>query len=40
MLLILNDPPDGTERSYHALRLAGSVCATDDRINPYPGGTS
>lgn len=24
-LFILNDPPYGTERSYHALRLAGSL---------------
>lgn len=25
-LFILNDPPYGTERSYNALRLAGSLC--------------
>ena len=25
LLLILNDPPYGTERSYNALRLAGSL---------------
>lgn len=24
-LLVLNDPPYGTERSYNALRLAGSL---------------
>ena len=24
-LLVLNDPPDGTERSYNGLRLAGSL---------------
>ena len=27
-LFILNDPPYGTERSYNALRLAGSLCRT------------
>ena len=26
-LFILNDPPYGTERSYNALRLAGSLSA-------------
>lgn len=30
MLLILNDPPYGTERSYNGLRLAGSLSRTDD----------
>jgi uncharacterized protein involved in oxidation of intracellular sulfur len=28
-LFILNDPPYGTERSYNALRLAGSLCKTE-----------
>ena|ERR1700752_2145225 len=28
LLFILNDPPYGTERSYNALRLAGSLCKT------------
>jgi uncharacterized protein involved in oxidation of intracellular sulfur len=28
-LFILNDPPYGTERSYNALRLAGSVAKSD-----------
>lgn len=28
-LLILNDPPYGTERSYNALRLAGSLAKRD-----------
>jgi uncharacterized protein involved in oxidation of intracellular sulfur len=27
-LFILNDPPYGTERSYNALRLAGSLAET------------
>lgn len=30
ILLILNDPPYGTERSYNALRLAGSLCKTEE----------
>jgi uncharacterized protein involved in oxidation of intracellular sulfur len=30
ILLILNDPPYGTERSYNALRLAGSLVKRDD----------
>ena len=29
VLLILNDPPYGTERSYNGLRLAGSLSARD-----------
>lgn len=29
-LLILNDPPYGTERSYNALRLAGSLAKRDE----------
>ena len=29
MLLLLNDPPYGTERSYNALRLAGSLAKRD-----------
>jgi len=28
-LLILNDPPYGTERSYNALRLAGALAGTE-----------
>ena len=30
MLLILNDPPYGTERSYNGLRLAGSLARQED----------
>jgi uncharacterized protein involved in oxidation of intracellular sulfur len=30
VLLILNDPPYGTERSFNGLRLAGSLEKTDD----------
>jgi uncharacterized protein involved in oxidation of intracellular sulfur len=30
ILLILNDPPYGTERSYNGLRLAGSLAHRDD----------
>ena len=29
-LFILNDPPYGTERSYNALRLAGSLARRPD----------
>lgn len=29
VLFILNDPPYGTERSYNALRLAGSLAAKE-----------
>ncbi|HLG00504.1 MAG TPA: DsrE family protein [Acidimicrobiia bacterium] len=29
-LLILNDPPYGTERSYNGLRLAGALARGDD----------
>ena len=29
ILFILNDPPYGTERSYNALRLAGSLCKAE-----------
>lgn len=29
-LLILNDPPYGTERSYNGLRLAGALNKHDD----------
>ncbi|HSN39586.1 MAG TPA: DsrE family protein [Burkholderiales bacterium] len=28
-LFILNDPPYGTERSYNALRLAGTLCRAE-----------
>lgn len=30
ILLILNDPPYGTERSYNGFRLAGSLAKRDD----------
>jgi uncharacterized protein involved in oxidation of intracellular sulfur len=30
VLLILNDPPYGTERSYNGLRLAGALARRDD----------
>jgi len=30
LLIILNDPPYGTERSYNALRLARSLAGKDD----------
>jgi uncharacterized protein involved in oxidation of intracellular sulfur len=30
VLLILNDPPYGTERSYNGLRLAGALAKRDD----------
>lgn len=30
MLLILNDPPYGTERSFNGLRLAGALAIRDD----------
>jgi uncharacterized protein involved in oxidation of intracellular sulfur len=30
VLFILNDPPYGTERSYNALRLAGSMVTKDE----------
>jgi len=30
-LVILNDPPYGTERSYNGLRLAGSLAKRDDQ---------
>src|SRR5574341_567474 len=30
VLLILNDPPYGTERSYNGLRLAGSLAKRED----------
>ena len=30
MLVILNDPPYGTERSYNGLRLAGSLAKRDE----------
>ncbi len=30
VLIILNDPPYGTERSYNGLRLAGSLSRQDD----------
>ena len=31
-LFILNDPPYGTERSYNALRLAGSLSKTGEDV--------
>jgi uncharacterized protein involved in oxidation of intracellular sulfur len=30
VLMILNDPPYGSERSYNGLRLAGSLARGDD----------
>ena len=30
VLFVLNDPPYGTERSYNALRLAGSMVTKDE----------
>lgn len=30
VLVVLNDPPYGTERSYNGLRLAGSLAKRDD----------
>jgi uncharacterized protein involved in oxidation of intracellular sulfur len=30
ILLILNDPPYGTERSYNGLRLAASLCRSEE----------
>jgi len=32
MLIVLNDPPYGTERSYNGLRLAGSLLKTDETL--------
>jgi uncharacterized protein involved in oxidation of intracellular sulfur len=32
MLIILNDPPYGTERSYNGLRLAGNLLKTDETL--------
>jgi uncharacterized protein involved in oxidation of intracellular sulfur len=35
-LFILNDPPYGTERSYNALRLAGTLCrAEGERVRVF-----
>jgi uncharacterized protein involved in oxidation of intracellular sulfur len=34
-LFILNDPPYGTERSYNALRLAGSLCKRDEEMRVF-----
>lgn len=31
ILFILNDPPYGTERCYHALRLAGALLKQDPK---------
>jgi uncharacterized protein involved in oxidation of intracellular sulfur len=31
-LLILNDPPYGTERSFNGLRLAKALCAADEEV--------
>ena len=30
MLVLVNDPPYGTERCYNALRLAGSLAKRED----------
>jgi uncharacterized protein involved in oxidation of intracellular sulfur len=32
MLIVLNDPPYGTERSYNGLRLAGNLLKTDETL--------
>jgi len=32
MLIVLNDPPYGTERSYNGLRLAGDLLKTDETL--------
>ncbi len=34
-LLILNDPPYGTERSYNGLRLAGSLARTGEHVQVF-----
>jgi uncharacterized protein involved in oxidation of intracellular sulfur len=34
-LIILNDPPYGTERSYNGLRLANSLTKTEAKF-PFP----
>jgi uncharacterized protein involved in oxidation of intracellular sulfur len=34
-LLILNDPPYGTERSYNGLRLAGSLAKRDQEVKVF-----
>jgi|TARA_B100001971_G_C18072762_1_gene473973 uncharacterized protein involved in oxidation of intracellular sulfur len=33
ILIILNDPPYGTERSYNGLRLANNLLKADDTLN-------
>ena len=32
MLIVLNDPPYGTERSYNGLRLAGNLLKTEEKL--------
>ncbi|QYZ67453.1 MAG: hypothetical protein OI74_13700 [Gammaproteobacteria bacterium (ex Lamellibrachia satsuma)] len=34
-LIILNDPPYGTERSYHGLRLAKALNKTDAKVTVF-----
>jgi uncharacterized protein involved in oxidation of intracellular sulfur len=34
VLLVLNDPPHGTERSYNGLRLADALAKRDDAEDP------
>jgi uncharacterized protein involved in oxidation of intracellular sulfur len=39
VLVILSDPPYGTERSYNGLRLAGALCRSDDaEVRVFPVG--
>jgi sulfur relay (sulfurtransferase) complex TusBCD TusD component (DsrE family) len=35
ILIILNDPPYGTERSYHGLRLAKSLVGNDNQVTVF-----
>jgi len=35
ILIILNDPPYGTERSYNGLRLAKSLVADDNQVTVF-----
>ncbi len=34
ILIILNDPPYGTERAFTGLRLAGNLLRQDEDVNP------
>jgi uncharacterized protein involved in oxidation of intracellular sulfur len=35
ILIILNDPPYGSERSYNGLRLAGALCNEDAHVTVF-----